>query len=155
MCQLGEQSPFLLAGHLGHLHCLCQSTAHREQPLVDPLSCHGWGGPQDSLGHRQGSQMSGMCSPVRMVPLLAFQTLHLSPLSVSVNCRQGTASGSGLVSRALGEASVWLLWVVAPTPDVFSCENGTPTLCPPDLALASSVCARQLPASSSLWVCPS
>ena len=43
-------------------------------------------------------------------PLCAFQTLFLSPLSVAVNCFQGTASGYGLFNCTLEEASVWLLW---------------------------------------------
>ena len=48
---------------------------------------------------------------VKIKPLYAFQTLYRSPLSVLLYYRQRAASGSCTVSRELGEASVWLLWV--------------------------------------------
>ncbi|XP_073095087.1 SRSF protein kinase 2 isoform X2 [Manis javanica] len=37
VCQLGEQSPFLLAGHLARLHCLCRATAHKIKWKIELL----------------------------------------------------------------------------------------------------------------------
>ena len=48
---------------------------------------------------------------VRIKHLFAFRPLHLSVLSVSVDCRQVAASGSGLAGHVVGEASVWMLCV--------------------------------------------